>query len=107
MQILAHSSTSHVVELDCEAITAGSGQAAAEIAKRYSTVIAQDPSAEQLSAAEPQGANITFEVASAEATGQPDASFDLVTVAIALHWCVPFPNGHYCTDTSMLELVNY
>lgn len=64
----------------------GSGQAAAELAKRYSSVIAQDPSAEQLSAAQPQGANIRFEVARAEATGQLDNSVDLITVAQALHW---------------------
>lgn len=72
--------------------SSGSGQAAAEIAKCYGTVIAQDPSAEQLSAATPQGANVSFQVATAEATGQPDASVDLVTVAEALHWCALSPN---------------
>ena len=75
---------------------AGSGQAAVAIAKRYATVIAQDPSAEQLSAAQPQGANVSFQVAAAEATGQPDASFDLVTVAEALHWCGPILSPLLC-----------
>lgn len=64
----------------------GSGQAAVELAKRYNSVIAQDPSAEQLSAAQPQGGNIHYEVARAEATGQLDNSVDLITVAQALHW---------------------
>lgn len=79
---------------------AGSGQAAAAIAKRYGTVIAQDASAEQLSAAGPRGTNISFQVARAEATGQPDASFDLVTVAEALHWCGPALNPMFMDRTA-------
>ena len=71
----------------CPSCFTGSGQAATELAKQYSTVIAQDPSTEQLSVAEQSAPNVSYEVATAEATGQPDASCDLVTVAQGMHWC--------------------
>lgn len=66
-------------------IACGSGQATVDIAKSYARVIGVDASAEQVSKA-PPAANITFQQGTAEATGLPDASCDLVTVAQALHW---------------------
>ena len=57
-----------------------------ELAKRYQTVIAQDPSQAQLAEAE-QREGIRYEVANAEVTQQPDESVDLVTCAQAMHWC--------------------
>lgn len=65
---------------------AGSGQAAEELAKRYARVIAQDASPAQLAAAGSLSSAVQFQQAMAEATGLPDASVDLVTVAQALHW---------------------
>lgn len=66
-------------------IACGSGQATVDIAKTYSRVIGVDASAEQVAKA-PPAANISFALGTAEATGLPDASCDLVTVAQALHW---------------------
>jgi SAM-dependent methyltransferase len=64
---------------------AGSGQASTALAARFTQVIATDLSAAQLAAAPPQ-ANIEYRVAPAEASGLPEGSVDLVTVAQALHW---------------------
>ena len=57
-----------------------------ELSKRYQTVIAQDPSKAQLAQAE-QHEGVQYEVATAEATEQPDGSVDLVSCAQAMHWC--------------------
>lgn len=67
-------------------VATGSGQAAEELAKRYARVIAQDASPAQLAAAGSLSSAVQFQQATAEATGLPDASVDLVTVAQALHW---------------------
>ena len=67
----------------CRAI--GSGQAATELAKRYQTVIAQDPSQAMLDQATHHD-NVRYESATAEATGQADCSVDLVSCAQAMHW---------------------
>ncbi len=63
----------------------GNGQAAGQIAKAFRQVYATDISAKQLENAPPRE-NITYRVCRAENTGFPDQTFDLVTVAQALHW---------------------
>ena len=47
---------------------------------------ATDPPVVDQVAAAPTIAGVHFEVAPSEATGLPDASVDLVTVAQAMHW---------------------
>lgn len=63
----------------------GSGQAALGLAKHFSVVEATDASAEQIKAAGVHE-RVRFRVASAEASGLPDASCDLISIAQALHW---------------------
>lgn len=63
----------------------GSGQAARGLAPHFGQVVATDASAEQIRHAPPH-AGITYRVAPAEASGLPDRSVDLVTVAQAAHW---------------------
>ena len=63
----------------------GNGQAAAALAGWFEHVTATDLSEGQLAQATPHP-RITYRVAPAEASGLPDASCDLVTVAQALHW---------------------
>ena len=63
----------------------GNGQAALDLAARFEAVVATDASARQLEEAFPHE-RVTYRVAPAERSGLPDASFDLVTVAQALHW---------------------
>ena len=63
----------------------GSGQAALGLAERFAAVVATDASAGQIAAATPHP-RVTYRVAPAEASGLPDHSVDLVTVAQALHW---------------------
>ena len=63
----------------------GNGQAAVALATRFARVTATDLSEGQIAAAVPH-ANVTYRIAPAEASGLPDASCDLVTVAQALHW---------------------
>lgn len=63
----------------------GNGQAAKALAKKFRQVIATDMSAQQIQHAEPE-VNITYRVCPAEKTPFQDHSFDLVTVAQALHW---------------------
>jgi ubiquinone/menaquinone biosynthesis C-methylase UbiE len=67
---------------DC---AAGSGQATADLARRFDRVIATDASSEQISAAKPIS-NVEYRVATAEQSGLSDNCADLVTVAQALHW---------------------
>src|SRR5688572_27473051 len=67
---------------DC---AAGNGQATVDLAKRFRSVMATDASAEQIASASPQP-GVEFRVASAEASGLPDFSVSLVTVAQAMHW---------------------
>ena len=66
-------------------VATGNGQAAVALGSRFESVIALDASAAQLDNATPH-ARVEYRVARAEATGLPDASVDLVTVAQALHW---------------------
>ena len=63
----------------------GNGQAAIPLAKHFDRVIATDASAEQLRQATPHP-RVSYDVALAHASGLPDSSVDLVTVAQALHW---------------------
>jgi len=67
---------------DC---AAGSGQASSDLAAHFARVVATDASPAQIDAASPHP-RIEYRVAPAEASGLPDASVDLVTVAQALHW---------------------
>jgi SAM-dependent methyltransferase len=68
--------------LDCGC---GGGQLSVPLASRFERVIATDASAQQIAHAEahPQ---VEYRTAPAEASGLPDASVDLVTVAQAAHW---------------------
>jgi SAM-dependent methyltransferase len=63
----------------------GSGQAARGLAEHFETVWATDASAAQLAQA-PAHPRVHYRVAPAQASGLPDGSVDLVTVAQALHW---------------------
>lgn len=67
---------------DC---AAGSGQATLALAELFDAVLATDASAAQL-AQMPERPNVRRRASPAEASGLPDASTDLVTVAQALHW---------------------
>jgi SAM-dependent methyltransferase len=79
---LASITPQHGLAWDCGA---GSGQASVPLAARYERVLATDLSAAQLAAA-PALENVEYRAASAEDSGLPDGSCDLVIVAQALHW---------------------
>lgn len=64
---------------------AGSGQATVALASRFARVLGTDISSAQLASA-PALANVEYRATSAEASGLPDHSADIVTVAQALHW---------------------
>jgi ubiquinone/menaquinone biosynthesis C-methylase UbiE len=72
----------HELAWDC---ATGSGQAAVALAARFDRVLGTDASAAQIAAAQ-MHPRVEYRVAPAEASGLPDASADLVTVAQALHW---------------------
>ncbi|WP_437882336.1 class I SAM-dependent methyltransferase [Pseudomonas sp. LRF_L74] len=63
----------------------GNGQAAVDLASRFSNVFATDVSQEQISN-HLYAPNVSFSVQSAENTSFDSNTFDLVTVAQALHW---------------------
>lgn len=63
----------------------GSGQAAVALADYIELVIATDASSAQIAAATPCP-NVEYRVAAADASGLPELSVDLITVAQALHW---------------------
>ena len=63
----------------------GNGQVATQLARAFTTVHATDISQQQIDKAEPQK-NIEYSVQSAEHTSFPENSFDLITVAQAIHW---------------------
>jgi SAM-dependent methyltransferase len=63
----------------------GNGQAAVGLAHVFAAVEASDPSSEQIANALP-AANVHYSVQPAESTTFPDAHFDAVCVAQALHW---------------------
>jgi SAM-dependent methyltransferase len=66
-------------------VAAGTGIWTAQLAARGLAVIAIEPNAEMRAAA-PVLAGVTWLGGTAEATGLPDRSADLVTVAQAFHW---------------------
>jgi SAM-dependent methyltransferase len=70
------------VAWDCGA---GSGQATADIARRFEFVIATDLSAEQLARA-PKDASVGWAACSAERAAIRSTSIDAIAVAQALHW---------------------
>lgn len=72
----------HDVAWDC---ATGNGQAAVSCAKYFSRVEATDISPEQLGYAIPHP-KVRYSSSSAEKTSFESASFDLVTVAQAVHW---------------------
>lgn len=63
----------------------GNGQAAVPLATHFHRVVATDLSAAQIAQAQPHP-RVEYRVAPCEASGLPDASCDLVTVAQAIHW---------------------
>jgi SAM-dependent methyltransferase len=63
----------------------GNGQAAIGLAKYFDKVHATDASAEQISRAHAHE-NVDYHVEPAEHVSLRDASVDLVTVAVAIHW---------------------
>lgn len=63
----------------------GNGQVAVELAKTFKHVYATDISENQLANA-PQKENITYQIEQAEDSSFKDQSFDLITVAQAIHW---------------------
>ena len=79
---LAHLAPALDIAWDC---ATGSGQAALGLAEHVDRVIATDASDAQIAAATPHE-RVEYRVARAEASGLPDASLPLVTVAQAVHW---------------------
>lgn len=63
----------------------GNGQASLAVAEHFDRVHGTDASAEQIDKAKPHP-KVRYAVAPAEASGLPDQSVDLVTVAQAIHW---------------------
>jgi ubiquinone/menaquinone biosynthesis C-methylase UbiE len=63
----------------------GNGQAATDLVKHFTRVVATDASAAQIAQATPH-ARIEYRVAPAEESGIAAASVDLIAVAQALHW---------------------
>ncbi|MBL8021745.1 MAG: class I SAM-dependent methyltransferase [Leptospirales bacterium] len=63
----------------------GNGQAALALAKYFGKVYATDPSKSQIESARIHP-NIEYSVRTAEDSGFPSSTFDLITVAQALHW---------------------
>ncbi len=69
----------------CWDCATGNGQAATSIARYFEQVIATDGSPQQITNAVKRN-NITYRVGTAEQSGLPDSSVDLITVATAAHW---------------------
>jgi SAM-dependent methyltransferase len=79
---LAQAAPARQLAWDC---ATGNGQAAVELARRFTRVVASDASAEQLRHAQ-RADNIEYRVEPAERGSLADRSVDLVTVAQAYHW---------------------
>jgi SAM-dependent methyltransferase len=79
---LASIAPGHSLAWDCGT---GNGQAAVGLAKYFNKVHATDASAEQIALAYPHE-RVEYRVERAENVSLADASVDLVTVAVALHW---------------------
>ena len=80
-EILKHVATPQFA-WDCGA---GSGQLTQLLAPHFDAVVATDISAHQLQHA-PYFENVSYQVQSAEHTSFAEQSFDLITVAQAIHW---------------------
>ena len=63
----------------------GNGQAAIGLARHFRSVIATDPSEQQIALATPHE-HVTYRVATAEHSEIEDQSIDLVAVSLAVHW---------------------
>lgn len=63
----------------------GNGQVAAQLASSFQHVVATDASQAQIAQADPVK-NVEYRVATAENSGLPDHSVNLMTVAQAIHW---------------------
>jgi SAM-dependent methyltransferase len=81
-RFLAAQCGDHHLAWDC---ATGSGQAAPDLARVFSRVIATDISGALLALA-PAHPRISYRIASAEESGIDPDSVDLITVAQALHW---------------------
>ncbi len=79
--IYSHCESNEVV-WDC---ATGNGQAAKELALRFGRVQATDISTKQIENATKLD-NISYSISQAESTSFADSSFDLITVAQAIHW---------------------
>ena len=79
---LASLVSSYDLAWDC---ATGNGQAALALTPHFRAVVATDASPRQIAQARPHP-KVTYLVAPAERTPLKDASVDLVTVALALHW---------------------
>ena len=79
---IASNCESHDAAWDC---ATGNGQAASGLSRFFGTVQATDISPEQIGQGF-EAKNIIYSAQPAEATNFSDATFDLVTVAQALHW---------------------
>ena len=69
----------------CVGLWSGSGQLTQLLAPHFDAVVATDISAHQLQHA-PYFENVSYQVQSAEHTSFAEQSFDLITVAQAIHW---------------------
>lgn len=81
-EYLAGLAPGHELAWDC---ATGNGQAAVGLSEFFARVVATDASSSQIACAVP-ARGVEYAVATAYASGLPDASIDLVTVAQALHW---------------------
>jgi ubiquinone/menaquinone biosynthesis C-methylase UbiE len=82
-QFISAQCIQHDYAWDC---ATGNGQAALALSHSFRKVLATDLSEEQIKIA-PQKNNITYQVGIAEdRLDAPDLSFDLITIAQALHW---------------------
>jgi SAM-dependent methyltransferase len=81
-EFLAGLPSGHRLALDCGT---GNGQAALGLAAHFDQVVATDPSEAQIRNATLHP-RIEYRIASADASGLPSGSANLVTAAQALHW---------------------
>lgn len=79
---IASHCASHRRAWDC---ATGNGQAAIGLARYFDAIEATDISPEQIAHAQSEK-NVVYSIRSAEDSGFAEGSFDLVTVAQALHW---------------------
>ncbi len=86
----------------CWDCATGNGQAAISIAGHFKQVIATDGSPQQIENAM-QRPNIEYRVATAEQSGLPDNSADLITVATAAHW---FDHGAFYAEAQRVAKAN-